>query len=295
MIEDAAKPQGLAPATSRPRAINRDLFRQASVLIGCVGLFAIFSILTSSFYQPSNLIDIMLQSAINAIIAVGMTLVIITRGIDLSVGSIVGLSSMVASDLMSHNMALGIIAGSRRRAGVRSRQRAPDREAETSRFHRHARDAERLSRRGAHLYQRTTDLWSARGIPRRLRRPDARRADARDPGHRRRRAGLLPRSLYGARRTDRRRGRQRGSRAALGHQHRSGQDHRLYLVRTAFEPGGVRAHRAHRRGRADRRKRLRTAGHRRGGHRRRKPLRRRGQPAWLADRRADAWADFRMA
>jgi ribose transport system permease protein len=68
-------------------------------------------VLTSSFYQPSNLIDIMLQSLINAVIAVGMTLVIITRGIDLSVGSPVGLSSMVASDLMSHNIALGIFAG----------------------------------------------------------------------------------------------------------------------------------------------------------------------------------------
>ena len=111
MIQDAAKTPSLTTPTSRPHPINRDLFRQASVLIGCVALFAIFSILTSSFYQPSNLIDIMLQSSINAVIAVGMTLVIITRGIDLSVGSIVGLSSMVASDLMSHNMALGIFAG----------------------------------------------------------------------------------------------------------------------------------------------------------------------------------------
>src|SRR5271166_7136018 len=111
MIQDAAKPQALAPAAPRAAAINRDLFRQASVLIGCVALFAIFSLLTSSFYQPSNLIDIMLQSSINAVIAVGMTLVIITRGIDLSVGSMVGLSSMVASDLMSHNIALGIFAG----------------------------------------------------------------------------------------------------------------------------------------------------------------------------------------
>src|ERR1700689_5127131 len=111
MIQSAAKtPRLTTPASTTP-SFNRDLFRQASVLIGCVALFAIFSILTSSFYQPSNLIDIMLQSSINAVIAVGMTLVIITRGIDLSVGSIVGLSSMVASDLMSHNIALGIVAG----------------------------------------------------------------------------------------------------------------------------------------------------------------------------------------
>ena len=106
MTENIANTElAMAPAT------NRDLLRQASVLLGCSGLFIVFSALTSSFYQPANLIDIMLQSAINAVIAVGMTLVIITRGIDLSVGSIVGLSSMVASDLMSHNLLLGILAG----------------------------------------------------------------------------------------------------------------------------------------------------------------------------------------
>jgi ribose transport system permease protein len=111
VIQDAAKSPGLTAPTSKPPSLDRDLFRQGSVLVGCVALFMIFSILTRSFYQPSNLIDIMLQSSINAIIAVGMTLVIIARGIDLSVGSMVGLSSMVASDLMSHHMALGIFAG----------------------------------------------------------------------------------------------------------------------------------------------------------------------------------------
>ena len=86
-------------------------FRQAGALTGCVGLFLIFSVLSSSFYQPANLVDVMLQSSINAIIAVGMTLVIMTRGIDLSVGSIVGLSSMVASDMLSHGLLIGVAAG----------------------------------------------------------------------------------------------------------------------------------------------------------------------------------------
>jgi ribose transport system permease protein len=88
-----------------------DVLRKASVAIGCVALFLVFSALTTTFYQPSNLIDIMLQSSINAVIAVGMTLVIMTRGIDLSVGSVVGLSSMVAADMLSHNVALGIAVG----------------------------------------------------------------------------------------------------------------------------------------------------------------------------------------
>lgn len=102
-IASAQRPRG--------RVVSPDLFRKASVLIGCAALFIVFSALTSSFYQPANLLDIMLQSAINAVIAVGMTLVIITRGIDLSVGSIVGLSSMITSDLANSNLALAILAG----------------------------------------------------------------------------------------------------------------------------------------------------------------------------------------
>jgi ribose transport system permease protein len=106
--------------SSRPHTIGQkdkawsrsgDVLQKASVAIGCVALFLVFSALTKTFYQPSNLIDIMLQSSINAVIAVGMTLVIMTKGIDLSVGSIVGLSSMVAAHLLSHGLLAGIGAG----------------------------------------------------------------------------------------------------------------------------------------------------------------------------------------
>ncbi|WP_158802160.1 MULTISPECIES: ABC transporter permease [unclassified Acidisoma] len=106
-VKTELSPAALAPSIGRRKSV----FRQAGALTGCVGLFVIFSILTSNFYQPANLIDVMLQSSINAIIAVGMTLVIMTRGIDLSVGSVVGLSSMVASDMLSHGLLVGIIAG----------------------------------------------------------------------------------------------------------------------------------------------------------------------------------------
>jgi ribose transport system permease protein len=85
--------------------------RQAGVAIGCIGLFVVFSALSSTFYQPANLLDIMLQSSINAVIAVGMTLVVMTKGIDLSVGSIVGVSSMVAASVLPQGLWLGIGAG----------------------------------------------------------------------------------------------------------------------------------------------------------------------------------------
>ena len=113
-IDRPVKIAGVASRSAEAQSARlpaRRWLKQASILIGCLMLFVCFSAMTASFYQPSNLVEIMLQSSINAIIAVGMTLVIITRGIDLSVGSIVGLSSMVAADLASHNALLGIGAG----------------------------------------------------------------------------------------------------------------------------------------------------------------------------------------
>ena len=92
---------GTANAGLHGRRPRVEWMRQAGVAIGCSGLFVIFSALTSTFYQPANLLDIMLQSSINAVIAVGMALVVMTKGIDLSVGSIVGVSSMIATSLRS--------------------------------------------------------------------------------------------------------------------------------------------------------------------------------------------------
>ena len=94
-----------------PLAARMDWIRQAGVAAGCIGLFVIFSILKSTFYQPGNLLDILLQSSINAVVAVGMTLVIMTKGIDLSVGSIVGVSSMVACSVLPQGIFVGVLAG----------------------------------------------------------------------------------------------------------------------------------------------------------------------------------------
>lgn len=112
MTELSSLPRTEVADRKSPTVSRRgDTLRKASVAIGCVALFLVFSVLNGTFYQPSNLIDIMLQSSINAVIAVGMTLVIMTKGIDLSVGSTVGLSSMVAADMLSHGLLAGIGAG----------------------------------------------------------------------------------------------------------------------------------------------------------------------------------------
>jgi ribose transport system permease protein len=98
-------------AAPREKKVNFGWIRSASVVAGVALLFIVFSVLTSSFYAPNNLLDILLQSSINAMIAVGMTLVVMARGIDLSVGSVVGLTSMITASLLPQSFLLGIAAG----------------------------------------------------------------------------------------------------------------------------------------------------------------------------------------
>ena len=69
--------------------------RRFGTVIGLVVLCAILWILTPYFLTVSNLLNIAEQTSINAIVAVGMTFVILSGGIDLSVGSIVALAGVV--------------------------------------------------------------------------------------------------------------------------------------------------------------------------------------------------------
>ena len=62
---------------------------------GLVGLCLVLWILTPHFLTVSNLLNVAQQTAINAIIAVGLTFVIISGGIDLSVGSLVAFTGVV--------------------------------------------------------------------------------------------------------------------------------------------------------------------------------------------------------
>ena len=69
--------------------------RQFGTLIGMLVLCAVLWALTPYFLTVSNLLNVAEQTSINAIVAVGMTFVIISGGIDLSVGSILALSGVV--------------------------------------------------------------------------------------------------------------------------------------------------------------------------------------------------------
>ncbi len=87
--------------------------RQFGTLFGLLALCVVLWILTPHFLTISNLLNIAEQTAIIAIIAAGMTFVIITAGIDLSVGSVLAFSGVVMASLLHAGapLPIALIAG----------------------------------------------------------------------------------------------------------------------------------------------------------------------------------------
>ena len=87
------------------------ILKKSGSVIGLVVLFVVISCLNSSFIDPSNLKNLLRQVSINALISFGMTFVILTGGIDLSVGSILALSSVLMGSFIKsgNNPIVGIV------------------------------------------------------------------------------------------------------------------------------------------------------------------------------------------
>ncbi|HEL0582234.1 TPA: ribose ABC transporter permease [Streptococcus equi subsp. zooepidemicus] len=73
---------------------------ELTTLIALVGLMIVITIINPSFLTTNNLLNLLLQVTANGFIAFGMTFVILTGGIDLSVGSSLALSSALAAGLI---------------------------------------------------------------------------------------------------------------------------------------------------------------------------------------------------
>lgn len=80
-------------------------------LIGLIIFAVIVSVLNPRFLTHANILNVLRQTSINSIIAIGMTLVILTGGIDLSVGSILAFCGAVMASLLNagHNPILALI------------------------------------------------------------------------------------------------------------------------------------------------------------------------------------------
>jgi len=103
--EAAAPRQAGAGARSHALLLSA---RQFGTVIGLVVLCATLWILTPHFLTVSNLLNVAEQTSINAVVAVGMTFVIVSAGIDLSVGSIVALSGVVLGTTLQAGQPLAI-------------------------------------------------------------------------------------------------------------------------------------------------------------------------------------------
>ena len=78
----------------------KSVIRNLGPLIGLAGLLIVITILNPLFIDTSNLMNLLRQVSINALISFGMTFVILTGGIDLSVGSLLALSSVLMAGLI---------------------------------------------------------------------------------------------------------------------------------------------------------------------------------------------------
>lgn len=89
----------------RPVALLLMSFR---TFIALIVVFVFFGVTTPNFLDIPTLIIVAKHVAVNAILAIGMTFVILTAGIDLSVGSIVGICGMIAGSLLTRGIPLDL-------------------------------------------------------------------------------------------------------------------------------------------------------------------------------------------
>lgn len=86
------------------KTANQSIIQKIAPFIGLILIILIISILEPRFLATSNLLNVLRQVSMNALIAFGMTFVILTGGIDLSVGSILALTGAVTAGMMASGM-----------------------------------------------------------------------------------------------------------------------------------------------------------------------------------------------
>ena len=84
---------------SHSNPIGLRLLNQASLILFAIVL-AVFGMLSPAFFQPANAINILIQTSSTGILAVGMTFVLLTAGVDLSVGSIMFVAAAIGGKLI---------------------------------------------------------------------------------------------------------------------------------------------------------------------------------------------------
>nr|WP_210270944.1 ABC transporter permease [Rhizobium rhizolycopersici] len=88
---------------------RRLIIQEYGIFLAFLLLAFILSVSNQYFLTPGNISNVLLQTSINGILAIGMTFVILTRGIDLSVGSVVALAGIVSASFATTSATAGIV------------------------------------------------------------------------------------------------------------------------------------------------------------------------------------------
>ena len=91
----------------KDKSVIKKIFslRETGVVAALIVLMVIFSFSTDIFFTGNNLLNITRQISITSLLAIAMTFVIITGGIDLSVGSVIAFSGIITASMMKdYNM-----------------------------------------------------------------------------------------------------------------------------------------------------------------------------------------------
>ena len=99
-----------------------EFVKKTAILWVMIILILILSVISPSFFRGQNLLNIIKQASITGVIGVGMTFVLITGGIDLSVGSVMALSGTMAASVAvaEKNMPIALVIWSRTWGAVRT-------------------------------------------------------------------------------------------------------------------------------------------------------------------------------
>ncbi|MFC0245547.1 ABC transporter permease [Falsochrobactrum ovis] len=87
---------------------RRLIIQEYGIFLAFLLLVVVLSVSNPYFLTTGNISNVLLQTSINGVLAIGMTFVILTRGIDLSVGSVAALAGIVAASLATTSATAGV-------------------------------------------------------------------------------------------------------------------------------------------------------------------------------------------
>ena len=95
MVTEATT-QTAAMAADKRKEFTRSMIQMAGMVPVLVVICVLFAFLTPNFLTQNNMVNVVRQASINIVLAAGMTFVILTGGIDLAVGSVLGFTAVIA-------------------------------------------------------------------------------------------------------------------------------------------------------------------------------------------------------